>query len=155
MCVTQLIVCCQVSGVLSLFSLSKNYAYVMLWGEMHVELKLIFITFSISQLCSFTSTQRSAVACGSWIFWTNLLFAINVPYNSLQQSKSNFQLASYIPLLPHNALQLHAGLGFFEPTYCLPSMSLIIHSNNQSQLIEILIHNRFIFSYWKNLINCV
>ena len=41
------------------------------------------------------------------------------------------------------SLQLHAGLGFFEPTVCLPSISLIIYSKNQSQLKEIF--DQFLF----------
>ena len=35
------------------------------------------------------------------------------------------------------ALQLHAGLGFFKPIFCLLPIKLIIHSKNRSQLIEI------------------
>ena len=41
------------------------------------------------------------------------------------------------------SMQLHAGLGFFEPTVCLPSISLIIYSKNQSQLKEIF--DQFLF----------
>ena len=44
--VTQLTVCCQISSVMSLFSLSKSHAYNgMLCGKMHMKLQLIFITF--------------------------------------------------------------------------------------------------------------
>ena len=60
-----------------------------------------------------------------------------------------FQLAIRIPTyvpLPNHALQLHAGFGFFEPTFGQPSMSLIIHSQNQSHLIEIF---DFILIFWK------
>ena len=69
--------------------------------------------------------------------WSSSHFLINLTYSYISATAS---------------LQLHAGLGFFEPTFCLPSISLIIHSKNQSQLIE---YFRSIFIFWKNRINCV
>ena len=98
--VTQLIACCQIRRVLSLFSISKNNTYGMLWGEMHVKLKLIFIIF------------------------------FNYP---------DVFLCATATLL----LQLHAKFRFFEPTFWLPLMSLIIHSKNQSQLMEIIDQSLF------------
>ena len=47
------------------------------------------------------------------------------------------------PEKPGPTYNSDAGLGFFEPYFCLPSISLIIHSKNQSQLIEIF--DRFLF----------
>ena len=60
----------------------------------------------------------------------------------------NFQLArptgiSHISATATPRSVVACKVGFFEPTFCQPSMSLKIHSQNQTQLIEIF--DQFLF----------
>ena len=65
--VTQPIVCCQISSVLSLISLSKTHAYGMFWGKMYVDWSWSSLHFSISQTYSWISA--TATPSGAYLCW--------------------------------------------------------------------------------------